>query len=538
VTKPASFIFSFGLAAALLVFSTTLARAANESQVTQVGGGRQRLSAGEIAKRATSTVVTITTPSGTGSGVLVDSDGTLVTNLHVVRGDTRVSVRLANGDAYDDVHVVDVDARKDLVVLRIKAYGLTPATLGNSDQVNAGDRVFLLGSPRGLQNTLSDGLISALRDSGEGFRLFQTTAPASPGSSGGGMFNEFGELVGILVGKRADAENVNFAVPINYARGLLATKTVTTLVDLARKYPAENQASDAAAASVNDANKKQLLERLQRLLNESGLKVEKADDGWKVRFTGTNAAKVSVDISVFEDLALIQSGTITSRTLTPSEMTALLEQNFQQDFAKVGLVKNQLIASTETEIRTLDARLLRRLIEGIASVADETFGILSAPAAETMTYPSLIGPSRLMRTETIDINRGSASLRYEGHAWKRFGPSEDLQHRHTSGDAFFRVIAERVQIPIEKLEDVALTNAKNADPNARVVKRGWRLVNGQRLLVLEIDLTVQNVPFVFYGHYYSGSIGTIQIVGWTGKNLLEEYRVAIDAVVSGFQVGR
>ena len=535
--KVALLIRAVGVATTLFASSPDVTTNAHASQSLSPSI-RQKLSAGEVSKRVTSAVVTITTPTGTGSGVIVDTSGTLVTNLHVVRGDTKATVRLANGDMYDDVQVVDVDPRKDLVVLRIKAFGLIPATLGNSDNVNAGDKVFLVGSPRGLQNTLSDGLISAVRDSGEGFRLFQTTAAASPGSSGGGLFSEYGELVGILVAKRPDAENVNFAVPINYARGLLASATLTNLSDLARRYPAEGESDRTPSATGQATDKKQLAERLQRLLKECGLTAERTEDSWVVVFKGTNASKVSVHISVYEDLAVIQSEAITSRALTPAEMTAMLEQSYQQDFVKMGLIKNQLHASTETEIRTLDARLLRRLIESIAEIADDTFGVLSAPATEATIYPPLIGPSRLRRAETLELNRGIASLRYEGQAWKRFGASESLQYMHTSDEAFFRVIAERVQIPIENLEDIALTNARTVDPNARVVKRGWRLVNGQRLMVLEIDLTLEKVPCAFYGHYYSGNSGTIQIVGWTAKNLLDEYRSAFDAVVSGFHLGR
>ena len=107
-----------------------------------------------------------------------DGSGVLVTNLHVIQGGTEVTVTLANGDIYDDVAVVDVDERRDLVLLKIKAFGLVPASFGDSDAMQVGESVVLVGSPEGLDFTVSEGVISALRDSGSGYQLFQTSAPA------------------------------------------------------------------------------------------------------------------------------------------------------------------------------------------------------------------------------------------------------------------------------------------------------------------------------------------------------------------------
>jgi putative serine protease PepD len=136
-------------AAAILVLggSTSLIAQAppSASLRTTVVSARARLSTPDLAKKASASMVTVTTPTGQGSGVIVDATGVFVTNFHVIRGDATASVKLANGDVYDDVSVVDVDERKDLVLLKIKAFGLVPAVLGNSDQEQAGDRVILIG---------------------------------------------------------------------------------------------------------------------------------------------------------------------------------------------------------------------------------------------------------------------------------------------------------------------------------------------------------------------------------------------------------
>lgn len=146
-------------------------------------------------------MVTIRTPEGSGSGVLVDPEGVVATNLHVVRGADRATVTLANGDAYDDVAVIEFDSRKDLVLLKIKGFKLPTARLGDSDSLVIGQKVYTIGAPKGLDLTLAEGLVSGIRDSGEGYRVIQTSAPISPGSSGGGLFDDQGRLLGITTFK-------------------------------------------------------------------------------------------------------------------------------------------------------------------------------------------------------------------------------------------------------------------------------------------------------------------------------------------------
>ena len=183
-----------------VVFAVTLGllntpvSAVNESQ-------RDSLTTAEIAQMVTPSVVTISGEHRFGSGVVIDASGVLVTNLHVVRGETALTVELANGDIYDDVEVIDVDARRDLILLKIKAFSLSTAAFGNSDDVQVGDEVVLVGSPEGLEQTVSEGIVSAARDLESGYRVFQTSAPASQGSSGGGMFNADGELIGIVTSR-------------------------------------------------------------------------------------------------------------------------------------------------------------------------------------------------------------------------------------------------------------------------------------------------------------------------------------------------
>ena len=214
-----------------------------------------------------------------------------------------MKVKLANGDVYDDPGVIDVDERKDLVLLKIKAFGLTAAPFGNSDQISVGDNVIVVGSPSGLDQTVSSGVVSAIRDSGEGYRLFQTSAAASPGSSGGGMFDGLGRLVGIVSSKLTAGENLNFAIPVNYVRGLNSSQIRMTLAELAKKFPGQENTS-TQRAQTRSSTDSTAQNRLDSLVKGIDLEFEKLSDAsWTTSFRGEKISSVEVNVKVLEELS-------------------------------------------------------------------------------------------------------------------------------------------------------------------------------------------------------------------------------------------
>lgn len=185
-----------------------------------------RLSLEELSARATAAVVLIQIEaddrSRQGSGFLVRQDGLILTNHHVIRGATSARIRLSTGDVYERVAVLATDERRDLAILKISGFALPTLPLGNSDGARIGSDIVAIGSPMGLENTVSTGIVSGQRSEPEGFRLLQITAPASTGSSGGPVLDRTGHVVGIAASQFRNGQNLNFAVPINYARGMLA----------------------------------------------------------------------------------------------------------------------------------------------------------------------------------------------------------------------------------------------------------------------------------------------------------------------------
>ncbi len=190
-----------------------------------VASGQVPLTTAQIAKRVAPSVVVIQgkTDSGVvlGSGFVISKDGKIVTNLHVIRDLKSASVQLANGEIFDSISVLTTDERRDLAIIRIAGFDLAALDLGNSNAVAVGEHVVIVGSPRGLQGTVTAGILSSIRDSGDGFKVLQTDAAVNPGNSGGPLVNAKGQAIGVVSFKLRSSEGLNFALPINYVSGLL-----------------------------------------------------------------------------------------------------------------------------------------------------------------------------------------------------------------------------------------------------------------------------------------------------------------------------
>jgi hypothetical protein len=187
--------------------------------------GQASLTTTEIARRVSPSVVVIegTSDSGDvlGSGFLVSKDGKIVTNLHVIRDLKSARVQLASGEVFDSLSVLAMDERRDLAIVHVAGFDLPALELGNSNSVKVGEPVVILGSPKGLEGTVTAGILSSVRDTGDGFKVLQTDAAVNPGNSGGPLVNAKGQVIGVVSFKLRSSEGLNFAIPINYVTGLL-----------------------------------------------------------------------------------------------------------------------------------------------------------------------------------------------------------------------------------------------------------------------------------------------------------------------------
>ena len=197
----------------------------------QTALSNDNLSNEKIVEKTVSSVVLVLTGKGagvldkTGSGVVVRSDGVILTAYHVVKDATQVQVRLKNGEIYDKVDLLGYDERRDVAAIKIAATNLTAAVV-NVEEPTVGGKVFVVSNPQNLGWTIADGLLSAVRladeipNAGRGFRVLQFSAPVSPGSSGGLLTDGKGQAIGLIVASMTAGQNLNFAIPLSSVGGL------------------------------------------------------------------------------------------------------------------------------------------------------------------------------------------------------------------------------------------------------------------------------------------------------------------------------
>ncbi len=171
---------------------------------------------------------------GSGSGFIVEREGIIVTNHHVIGGAAAARVTLRDGRTFDHVRLLAIDPANDLGVLAIDATDLPVAPLAPSGELAVGATVFAIGSPLGLDHTLTQGIVSAIRGE-SGTTFVQTQAPIAPGSSGGPLFDELGRVVGVNTATRS--AGLNFSVHVDHVRALLAGPRASRALDAYGEAP-------------------------------------------------------------------------------------------------------------------------------------------------------------------------------------------------------------------------------------------------------------------------------------------------------------
>jgi hypothetical protein len=216
-----------------------------------------------IAQSARGAIVTIVManddkPIARGTGFLVSPDGAILTNYHVIVTGNVAIVKFADGTVLPVDGVLATDKFHDVAILKIHGKIFPALTLGNSDQLQVGEGVVAIGNPLGLELTVSNGILSGIRsDEKDDAKLLQITAPISHGSSGGPLFNMFGDVIGINALYLEGGESLNFAIPINDAKKLLQNDSarLNQLPNESEAHPPEgNSRPDASSGASSDAS--------------------------------------------------------------------------------------------------------------------------------------------------------------------------------------------------------------------------------------------------------------------------------------------
>jgi serine protease Do len=204
----------------------------NKPGLFQSGGASlPERSVRELVGQLGAAVVQVRTPGGLGSGFIINEDGYLMTNFHVSENETQISVEVSQQKdgqlerkSYKQVKIIALNKFADLALLKIEDKDLprfAKVTLGDSDALAVGERVFAIGSPMGLERTVTEGIVSTKTRPMQGELYLQTTAQINPGNSGGPLFNLRGEVVGVTNMKITFGEGLGFAIPVEAVKFFL-----------------------------------------------------------------------------------------------------------------------------------------------------------------------------------------------------------------------------------------------------------------------------------------------------------------------------
>ena len=178
---------------------------------------------------------------------------------------------------------------------------------------------------------------------------------------------------------------------------------------------------------------------------------------------------------------------------------------------------------------------------------DGTWSVISAAESSTTSTPSppLQGPGGNIRpsdaTFLFKAPKGNFGVWMNPDKWKQAGPTDESSIKtlfnHKSGDLYAMVIAERVSLTLNSLKNAAISNAKRVAPDLKVELEEPRQVNGKPVLLMKMTGTVQGSPFVYYGYYYGGKEGSLQVVTYTSTNLFDDYKKDMQEFLDGTQIG-
>jgi hypothetical protein len=481
----------------------------------------------EVVEKTNSSVVTIKSSTGVGSGVLISPEGRIATNYHVVEEGNNFEVVLSDGEIYRDIDVIELDVVRDIAILKIHGFNLNSAALGDSNSLSVGDELIVIGSPKGFSQSVSRGILSAKRSiEGDGYTLFQTDAAISPGSSGGGVFNINSELVGLVVSKAFDSEGVNFFIPLNYVLGLQESIERLSL----------NENSPLFAHLSEESN------ALEEYLSRSELTYSLVDDATFV----VDFVVEDIEQQVFISNAESWINIFTYPQIDPENITPTLLKEVLKLTGDFLYVSSWLDDDDKLRVSyQLPSSGLRRepLIRAISELANLKFSIELSSYIENyideFTYPE-ISYTDSEESELLELNSGLASLSIDPRQWREFERIKDNEtmkyiYELEDGFGFFEIITQPLEVSYTYLEEEIKRNAESRF-NASNFTCGNRAVSGNRMLTCEYLGDGNGLSLSFLLHAYSGKIGTFQMLGYGFDSNFIELIPVVEKLVSTFDI--
>jgi serine protease Do len=369
-------------------------------------------------------------PRGVGSGFIISPDGFLLTNAHVVEGADEVYVTLTDKREFR-AKIIGVDRRTDVAVVKIEGNNLPRLTMGDPNRLRVGEWVIAIGSPFGLDNTVTAGIISAkARDTGDYLPLIQTDVAVNPGNSGGPLINMRGEVVGInsqIYSRSGGFMGISFAVPIDEAmrvaeqlkttgrvtRGRIGVQIGEVTKDVAESLGLE-RAQGALVQRVEPGSPAERggVEAGDIILRFNGATIEKSND--LPRLVGATKPGSRATVSVWRRGAA-RDLSLTVAELEPDKVASREERKPKpaQTPNALGLVVSDLTEAQKSELR-IDGGVIVDASEGPSARADIRPGdvilrLNNTDVIDTRQFNALVSKLDPRRMAVVLVRRGDAS---------------------------------------------------------------------------------------------------------------------------------
>lgn len=307
------------------------------------------------------------------------------------------------------------------------------------------------------------------------------------------------------------------------------------LIVLLAGRPAEVQNADSRAAFLQKAA---VGRKIATLIQESNFKYREADEGvWVISFKGRHTDSIEVVVQADGEMVVVFSTVKRKITASSALLRQFMEANFHANYSKLAIDGDgDLLALTELTATDVNGQTLRKAVDEVATLTDTAVGLLVAEGTPIPSAAESFDSIVPGRGASITLLRGTFELSYDPKKWKVEASTEPnvTQLMHVSGDAWLKVISERLEVGSEALREVALGNARKAANDVKLESETWRSVNGLRTLVLRYAAAVQGVKVTFYNQMYSDGDGLVQLAGWTTTNLVDEHRRDFLELFAGF----
>jgi len=294
-----------------------------------------KLTTAQIADRATPSVVIVENfnedgeKAEQGSGYVFSDDGIVITNYHVIRGARSLTVKVPGSEPYRVDSVLGYEIDHDVAALQVPGSSLPALSTETIEQPKVGDRVVAIGAPLGLESTVSEGIVSALRDAGT-MHIIQTTASISPGSSGGPLLNEYGKVIGLTTATMLNGQSINFVVSARHVSELLSRKRPMSLEEML----SQTQVSEPLMSSTIMVPARSAMQLRFTVIGQQGAVLEGT-----YTITGGTGRDVSVRLVGAGGLMILNSGRVSGsgqiqRRLPRGSYAIIFDNGFSNFSAK------------------------------------------------------------------------------------------------------------------------------------------------------------------------------------------------------------